>query len=146
MSELDGQSVSLIGFNAKLPSDLDGSHRRSVYLPVIRDHLPDVLEQFDLANPNLVTGDRDVTNVPLQGLYLLNGSFVQEMAAALAKRIQTAPDRVQLAFQLCFNRSPDAKETALVEKFLHTTTADDSQLLMAFCQSLLASAEFRFAD
>ena len=146
VAELDGQSVSLIGFNTKLPSDLDGSHRRSVYLPVIRDHLPDVLEQFDLANPNLVTGDRDVTNVPLQGLYLLNGPFVQEMAAALAKRIQTAPDRVQLAFQLCFNRHPDAKETALVEKFLHTTTADDSQLLVAFCQSLLASAEFRFAD
>ena len=146
VSELDGQSVSLIGFNAKLPGDLDGSYRRSVYLPVIRDHLPDVLEQFDLANPNLVTGDRDVTNVPLQGLYLLNGSFVQEMAAALAKRIQTAPNRVQLAFELCFNRHPDAKETALVEKFLHTTTADDSQLLMTFCQSLLASAEFRFAD
>ncbi|MFN0077945.1 MAG: PSD1 and planctomycete cytochrome C domain-containing protein, partial [Prosthecobacter sp.] len=64
VSELDGQSVSLIGFNTKLPSDLDGSKRRSIYLPVLRDHLPDVLEQFDVANPNLVTGDRDVTNVP----------------------------------------------------------------------------------
>lgn len=146
VAELDGQSVSLIGFNTKLPSDLDGTHRRSIYLPVIRDHLPDVLEQFDLANPNLVTGDRDVTNVPLQGLYLLNGAFVQEMAVALANRIQSAPDRVQLAFQLCFNRRPDAKETALVEKFLQTPTPDDSKLLVAFCQSLLASAEFRFAD
>ncbi len=146
VAELDGQSVSLIGFNTKLPPDLDGSHHRSIYLPVIRDHLPDILEQFDVANPNLVTGDRDVTNVPLQGLYLLNGPFVQEMAAALAKRIQSAPNQIELAFQLCFNRAPDAQEVALVEKFLRTATADDSKLLAAFCQSLLASAEFRFAD
>ena len=146
MAELDGQSVSLIGFNAKLPSDLDGSKRRSVYLPVLRDQLPDVLEQFDVANPNLVTGDRDVTNVPLQALYLLNGPFVQEQAVALAKRIQTSPDRIQIAFQLCFNRAPDAKEVVLAEKFFKNGSADDLKLLTAFCQSLLASAEFRFAD
>ena len=146
VAELDGQSVSLMGFNTKLPSDLDGSHRRSIYLPVIRDHLPDVLEQFDVANPNLVTGDRDVTNVPLQALYLLNGPFVQEQAAALAKRIQSAPDRVKLAFRLCFNRVPDAEEVELAETFFQSGSADDFELLTAFCQSLLASAEFRFAD
>ncbi|MFO1485021.1 MAG: PSD1 and planctomycete cytochrome C domain-containing protein [Verrucomicrobiaceae bacterium] len=146
VAELDGQSVSLIGFDTKLPSDLDGSHRRSVYLPVIRDHLPDVLEQFDVANPNLVTGDRDVTNVPLQALYLLNGPFVQEQAAALAKRLQSGPDRVQRAFGLCFNRPPDAKEVALAQKFFQSGSADDFKLLTSFCQSLLCSAEFRFAD
>ena len=146
VAELDGQSVSLIGFNTKLPSDLDGSKRRSIYLPVLRDHLPDVLEQFDMANPNLVTGDRDVTNVPLQALYLLNGPFVQEQAAALAKRIQSSPNPVQAAFQICFNRMPDAKEAALAEKFFRTRSTDDLKLLLAFCQSLLASAEFRMAD
>ena len=146
VSELDGQSVSLIGFNAKLPSDLDGSKRRAVFLPVLRDHLPDVLEQFDVANPNLVTGDRDVTNVPLQALYLLNGPFVQAQAAALAKRIQSSPNPVQAAFQLCFNRMPDAGELALAEKFLRTRSADSLKLLPAFCQALLASAEFRFVD
>lgn len=146
VAELDGQSVSLIGFNTKLPPDLDGSHRRSIYLPVIRDHLPDVLEQFDVANPNLVTGDRDVTNVPLQGLYLLNGPFVQEMAAALAKRVESAPNRIQRAFELCFNRKPDAQEVALAEKFLQARPTDESKVLAAFCQALLCSAEYRFAD
>ncbi|WP_395739699.1 PSD1 and planctomycete cytochrome C domain-containing protein [Prosthecobacter sp.] len=146
VAELDGQSVSLIGFDSKLPQDLDGSRRRSIYLPVIRDHLPDVLEQFDVANPNLVTGDRDVTNVPLQALYLMNGPFVQAQAAALAKRVQSSPDRVKTAFQLCFNRMPDAQELALAEKFFGNASADDSKLLAAFCQSLLASAEFRIVD
>jgi hypothetical protein len=146
VAELDGQSVSLIGFNDKLPKDLDGSHRRSIYLPVIRDHLPDVLEQFDVANPSLVTGNRDVTNVPLQALYLLNGPFVQEMAAALAKRVESAPNRVSRAFELCFHRSPDAHEVALADDFLQKTGGDDSKRLAAFCQALLCSAEFRFAD
>ena len=146
VAELDGQSVSLIGFNDKLPKDLDGSHRRSIYLPVIRDHLPDVLEQFDVANPSLVTGNRDVTNVPLQALYLLNGPFVQELAAALAKRVESAPNRVRRAFELCFNRSPDAHEVALAEKFLRNAPGDDSKRFTAYCQALLCSAEFRFAD
>jgi hypothetical protein len=146
VAELDGQSVSLIGFNAKLPKDLDGSHQRSIYLPVIRDHLPDVLEQFDVANPSLVTGDRDVTNVPLQALYLLNGPFVQEMATALAKRVESAPNRVQRAFELCFHRRPDAREVALAEDFLQKAPGDDSKRLTAFCQALLCSAEFRFAE
>lgn len=150
ISEIDGQSLSLIGFNSKLPSDLDGSHRRSVYLPVIRDQMPDVLEQFDVANPNLVTGDRDVTNVPLQALYLLNGPFVQEQAAALAQRITkekpTQPERVRRAFALCFNRAPDAKEQQLAEQFFQSGATDDPKLLAAFCQSLLSSAEFRIAD
>lgn len=150
VAELGGQSVSLIGFDTKLPSDLDGSHRRSIYLPVIRDQLPDVLEQFDVANPNLVTGNRDVTNVPLQALYLLNGPFAQEQGAALAKRVaaekQTLPERIRRAFSLCFNRPPDAKEQQLAESFFQISSGDEEKLLAAFCQSLLSSAEFRFAD
>lgn len=150
VAELDGQSVSLIGFNTKLSPDLDGSHHRSIYLPVIRDQLPDVLEQFDAANPNLVTGDRDVTNVPLQALYLLNGLFVQQQAVALANRItlekSTLPDRIRHAFLLCFNRPPDAQEQQLAQAFFQTHAADQAKLLAAFCQSLLASAEFRLVD
>ncbi|GEP43673.1 PSD1 and planctomycete cytochrome C domain-containing protein [Brevifollis gellanilyticus] len=150
VAELDGQSVSLIGFNDKLPKDLDGSHRRSIYLPVIRDHLPDVLEQFDVANPNLVTGDRDVTNVPLQALYLMNGPYVQEQAAALSARLMkekpTREDRVRRAFSLCFSRLPEPRELQLIESFFQSAPGDEAKQLTAFCQSLLASAEFRFVD
>ncbi len=150
VSELDGQSVSLIGFNTKLPPDLDGSKRRSIYLPVLRDNLPDVLEQFDVANPNLVTGDRDVTNVPLQALYLMNGPFVQEQATALAQRVMkekpTQPERIRRAFALCFNRAPDAKEQQLAESFFHTAAGDETKLTTAYCHALLSSAEFRFTD
>lgn len=157
VAELDGQAVSIIGFNTKIPVDLDGSHRRSVYLPVIRDHLPDVLEQFDFAAPALVTGDRDVTNVPLQALYLMNGPFVQEQSAALAERVMTEsptePGRIRRAFSLCFNRAPEEMETKLAADFFHAArqSVEDSParekiIMTRFCQALLASGEFRNED
>jgi cytochrome c553 len=157
VAELDGQSVSLIGFNPKIPADLDGSRHRSVYLPALRDHLPDVLEHFDFAAPTLVVGDRDVTNVPLQALYLMNGAFVQEQAAALAQRVMqeksTEAERIRRTFALCFNRPPDATESQLASDFFQTArdTLEESPtreqtILTHYCHALLASGEFRNAD
>ncbi|QIF04411.1 PSD1 and planctomycete cytochrome C domain-containing protein [Roseimicrobium sp. ORNL1] len=155
VAELDNHSVSLIGFNKKIPEDLDGSRRRSVYLPVLRDALPDAMELFDAAEPSLVIGDRSVTNVPLQALYLLNGAFVQEQAAALATRVatsqKTTEGRIREAFLLCFNRVPDAKETELAKYYFETagTSSEaprEDALLASYCQALLATAEFRNAD
>jgi hypothetical protein len=157
VAELDSQSVSIIGFNPKIPADLDGSHRRSVYLPVIRDHLPDVLEHFDFATPTMVSGDRDVTNVPLQALYLMNGPFVQEQAAALAARVmldsKTEAERIHRTFRLCFSREPDAVEARLASDFfkaardcIEETPAREQMALARYCQALLASGEFRNVD
>ncbi|MEZ0275184.1 MAG: DUF1553 domain-containing protein, partial [Roseimicrobium sp.] len=155
VAELDNHSVSLIGFNKKVPEDLDGTRRRSVYLPVLRDTLPDAMELFDAAEPSLVMGDRNVTNVPLQALYLLNGTFVQEQAAALATRVtkmqSTQKGRIRQAFLLCFNREPDPKEMEIATQFFDaagssSAAPDDEVLLASYCQALLATAEFRNAD
>jgi hypothetical protein len=116
-----------------------------------------VLEQFDFATPALVTGDRDVTNVPLQALYLMNGSFMQEQSAALAKRVMkesaAEPERIRHTFSRCFNREPDAIEARLAADFFKAAresveeSRDREQIIMArFCQALLASGEFRNAD
>jgi hypothetical protein len=152
--------ISLIGLNKKLPMDLDGSTHRSVYLPVVRDRLPDVLELFDFAEPSLVTGDRETTNVPVQALYLMNSSFVQERARAMAARLEretrTDEELVQKAFQLCFGREPDADETQRSLTFLRqdepaddedaAEQPDDNLTILSFCQALLSTAEFRNLD
>src|SRR5581483_8124766 len=39
---------------------------RSVYLPILRAYVPESLGVFDMADPNLIVGQRDVTNVPTQ--------------------------------------------------------------------------------
>jgi hypothetical protein len=98
-----------------------------------------------------------VTNVPLQALYLLNGPFVQEQAAALARRVMkeklTEPERIRRAFVLCFNRPPEAVESQLAVRFFETarggiedSPSREQTLLTHYCQALLASGEFRNAD
>lgn len=149
--EIGDRPVSLLGLDDKLPKDLDGSRHRSVYLPIIRDRLPDVLDLFDFAEPSLVTGERETTNVPVQALYLMNSPFVQDRAQALAARLQRETDdrsrQVDRAFQLCFSRSPDADERSLAATYFAEAEADKpEQLLAAYCQALLATAEFRNLD
>jgi hypothetical protein len=149
--------ISLIGLDPKIPSDLDASVHRSVYLPVIRDRLPDVLDLFDFAEPSLVTGDRETTNVPVQALYLMNSPFVQTRATGLADRLlrEAASDeeRIRRAFVLCLSRPPDAEEMKLAAAFFQRkadVSGDEAsrerQLLAAYCQALLATAEFRVLD
>jgi cytochrome c553 len=157
--EIGDRPISLIGLDTRLPADLDGSRHRSVYLPVLRDRLPDVLDLFDFAESSLVTGDRETTNVPLQALYLMNSPFVRSRARALADRLlreepgnDDAP-RIRRGFLLCFSRNPDAAEMKRAASFLEqantraTGAAEQRrQLLTACCQALLSTAEFRNLD
>ena len=152
--------ISIIGLDKRLPKDLDGTVHRSVYLPVIRDRLPDVLELFDFAQSSFVTGTREHTNVPTQALYLMNSPFVQQRAAALAERVRSeaggdSKTRVRHIFRLCFSRLPDAQEEARALKFLASdsepTRASDNlddraDVLISFCQAILSTAEFRNLD
>ncbi|CAN5698205.1 PSD1 and planctomycete cytochrome C domain-containing protein [soil metagenome] len=141
--------IALIGLDKKLPTDLDGAKHRSVYLPIIRDRLPDVLDLFDFADASLVTGARETTNVPTQALYLMNSPFVQERAEAMADRLARESDnvegRVRLAFLFCFGRLPEAEESRRVSEFLGEA-GDDRSTLANFCQAMLATAEFRNLD
>ena len=170
VADLGERSVSIIGFARGVSPDLDGSLHRSVYLPVMRDRLPDVLDLFDFAEPSYVTGDRDTTNVPLQALYLLNSDFVMQRADALAARVLDAIDggsgnggdgpedagaaaaerAIAPAFAMAHGRRPDPEEEQIAAAFMRRLAADDSltleQTIAAYCQSLLASAEFRHLD
>jgi hypothetical protein len=150
--------MSLIGLDQRLPPDLDGSMHRSVYLPVIRDRLPDVLDLFDFAEPSLVSGQRETTNVPTQALYLMNSVFVQDRAEAFAARLindtDSDKDRIRLAFQWCYNRLPDVTEELRSIQFLAAMRSSNDEeddaaapkAWTAFAQALLSTAEFRNLD
>ena len=145
--------ISLIGLDKRLPKDLDGSQHRSVYLPVIRDRLPDVLEHFDFAETSMVTGSRETTNVPTQSLYLMNSPWVQARSDAMAERLlrEAADDdsRIGRAFVLCFGRHPDSTEVLRAREYLEQErlAADSEKVVLArFSQALLSTAEFRNLD
>ena len=52
--------------------------RRSIYLPVIRSAQYEVLQAFDFADPSFPSGERAVTTVAPQALFLMNGKIVHE--------------------------------------------------------------------
>jgi len=96
-------------------TDARGTHR-SVYLPIIRDSLPEILSLFDVADPALITSSRPTTTVPSQGLFLLNNPFVLRAADAAAAKLLKSSDaeseRIQQAFLRFYSRQRTAREQA----------------------------------
>lgn len=139
-------------------NDSRNTHR-SIYMPIIRDNLPEALALFDAADPALITSDRPTTTVPSQGLFLLNNAFVMRAADASANRLLeskgTEAERIRQAFLRFYSRPPTAREQAGAEKFLAAYRAQltkdrvsasrqELESWSAFCQALFASAEFQY--
>ncbi len=135
--------------------DASDTHR-SVYLPVVRDRVLESLALFDFADPSLVTGERATTTGPAQALYFLNGPLVIRQAEALADRVRAMvgdeAHRVDRAYRIALARGPTAAERDRALAFLREFAAraggtDPARRAgAAFCQALLASAEFRYRD
>jgi cytochrome c553 len=115
LRRLDAEAVrdSLLAVSGRLdlrmggPGDpADRSRRRSVYLSIRRNQLPEFLTAFDFPPPAFTRGQRDATNVPAQSLALLNSPFVHAAAEALAGR-ESDPDRL---FAAAFARPPTERE------------------------------------
>ena len=135
--------------------DASDTHR-SVYLPVVRDRVLESLALFDFADPSLVTGERATTTGPAQALYFLNGPLVIRQAEALADRVRAMESdeahRVDRAYRIALARGPTAAERdralAFLRKFAARAGGTDParEAWSAFCQALLAGAEFRYRD
>ena len=124
---------------------------RSIYLPVARQAIPDVLKTFDFAEPSIIVGRRDVTTVPTQALFLLNSDFVITQARALAERLTSSGEEVRIdrAFRLLFARPVTSGEKIRVQSFLRDCMKNEESEVQAWttvCQALLASAEFRYLN
>jgi hypothetical protein len=104
---------------------------------------------FDVANPNLVVAQREVTTVPAQALYLMNSPFIVEQSRHLAQRLLAAKDlddagRIDLAYRLTLARPPSDAERDRSQKYLAQIATDPNVAWTSFCQAIFASAEFRY--
>ncbi len=121
-----GSMVNMVEGSARLDQFMQllipDSRTRSLYLPVVRDAVPQSLQVFDFAESSFVTGDRDETTVPTQALYLLNDENVLRIADAFAKRLQrdegTTDERVQRGFVLALGRKPTGAEASASRAFI----------------------------
>ena len=144
------------------PFDLDSQPivpRRSVYAFVNRDVISFLASTFDGADPTSCTVKRPDTTVPQQTLFVLNSDFIQDRAAAVARRAQEAADddesRIRWLINRLYGRAPDEKELRLLLDYVESAVAiaDDTQKEAAaasawqqLAHALLAANEFHFVD
>lgn len=123
---------------------------RSVYLPVVRFYAPDMFEAFDGAPATLALGERSVTTVPGQALFLLNNDFMVEQSSHASERLLAAEtlsteERISWAFELALGRPPSPAELTDTVTFLKDFPAEDPGAgWTALCQGLFTTAEFRY--
>jgi hypothetical protein len=129
---------------------------RSVYLPIIRNDLPELFQAFDFADPHSATGMRPDTMVPMQGLFMMNDGAVMQTAETTARRILQAksddPQRVDLMYQLILNSEVDSVEREELLAFVRNVEkeiAEDGhhdavvRAWSAACHALFASSRFQ---
>jgi len=124
--------------------------RRSVYLPVFRNALPEVFEVFDFADPSMVTGVRNVSTVAPQALFLMNHPWVREQSRRTAQRLLASPatndrDRVGRLYQMTVGRAPNAKEISIAMKNL-AGEPDATEAWAQLVQAVFASIDFRYLN
>jgi hypothetical protein len=104
--------------------EADHSSYRSIYLPLLRGITPHTLAAFDPVTQSLVTGQRDVTIVPTQALFMLNSTFVRQQSLALAGRLLAEPDhnissQIRSAYGLVLCRTPTKEELSRDIQFIN---------------------------
>ena len=131
---------------------------RSVYLPIIRGIIPEELKLFDFPEPSNVQGLRDRNNTPRQSLFFMNSPVVIRAARHFATQLHSDPkladdrQRVRFAMMHCFGQVPDESRVTesinYLERMAGTRSGEDAGMIAwtTFCQTLIASAPFRFID
>lgn len=130
-----------------------GSKRRSVYVPAFRNTMHPLLAVFDAADPNLVSGRRNVSTLPTQALYLMNSPFVMAQSRAAAKRLLSDSKNsdqktlVETAYRWTIGRAPTQRERVISLAYLRkSATINPQQAWASLFQALFASIDFRYVE
>ncbi|QDV27540.1 DUF1553 domain-containing protein [Aureliella helgolandensis] len=96
--------------------------RRSIYVPIIRNHLYDVFQLFDYTDASVLNGDRNTSTIAPQALFLMNSSFVDSMSLAMADRILSLgiseEQRIEKLYLESYGRPASQQELAAARRFI----------------------------
>ncbi|WP_235963842.1 PSD1 and planctomycete cytochrome C domain-containing protein [Tautonia rosea] len=138
------------------------SNRRSLYLPIVRNHLYDVFQLFDASDASVAVGDRQSTTVAPQALFLMNSDLVLQAASDLATDLlgqtdRSDAERITLLYERAYARPPSDEETAralaAIDRLAEAWESDGSTMnedalrresWTALCQVILAANEFMY--
>ena len=89
----------------------DSNARRAVYGFVSRWKPNPTMTLFDFPLPINTVEERNVTNVPVQRLFLMNSAFVETQAKSFAKRlVGDDAQKVRQAYRILYGRQPNPRE------------------------------------
>lgn len=156
-SPVEGYGTLVVDNNSQAGGRKTRPHsRRTVYLPIIRNDLPEMLTVFDFADPDVVMGARPQTTSPSQALFLMNNRLVREHAEVIAKNAieaASAGDPLDSIYLRLLSRRPTASERENIEAFIERIKAErpddanaNEQAWTTVCHTLMASAGFRFLE
>ncbi|EMI25455.1 secreted protein containing DUF1549 [Rhodopirellula europaea SH398] len=137
------------------------SNRRSIYVPVIRNHLYDMFQLFDYTDASVLNGDRNTSTIAPQALFLMNSEMVSDLTFAMADRLLNddadSAQRIQRLYLEAYGRpASDAEisdgvrflsrfETIMRENNVDSLSSESSperSAWQAFCQAVVSSSEF----
>ena len=128
------------------------SDRRSVYLPVVRSNVYDLLTLLDFPNAATPVGSRVTTTVPTQALLMMNGDYLMNESRNIAKNWLNATDKglkpsLNLLYEALLTRSPTPDELEWAKDFLEDFSPEDSdpdktESWNALCHTLVMSNDF----
>lgn len=138
------------------------TNRRSVYLPIVRSALYEVLQAFDFADPSVLSGDRTHTTVAPQALFMMNSDFMMQHTKDFADEIihetqLDASDKVNRIYERTFSRPATAMEVNQALNYINQYKQELQPLKMSeeekerrtwqsLCRILIASNEFLFVN
>ena len=126
--------------------DPDDYTRRSIYLPLMRNKLPNLLGLFDFGDATTANGKRSTTNVAPQALYLMNSDFARGAADAIVETLDGSDsERVEQAYRRVLSRPPTVEEHDRAVTYVQAYTAE-RPAWTSLCKMLLASNEFHFVE
>jgi hypothetical protein len=124
--------------------------RRSVYTPAFRNKRLELFEAFDFGDINSTIGQRNISTVAPQALFLLNHPFVVEQAKKAAEHTMTLPgtddDRLVAAYRLTLGRAPSPAELEKCRRFLASGPTPSLETWTMLHQTLFACLDFRYLD
>ena len=105
--------------------------RRAVYTFIDRANPAEILTQFDVPNPSVVSGRRYETIVPQQALFLMNSPLVIETSRKLTHSteflgLKSDQERVRSLYLAVYQRPPTDEESRLCVSYIRNTAGGTS--------------------
>ncbi len=138
--------------------------RRTIYLPIIRSGVFDVLQTLDFPDPAMINGKRETSTVAPQALLMMNSDLIFEQSNHLVAQYMPPSlddaQRISVAYHQILKRPPELAEIIAAATYLKNVrnqlqhsaaeTTDEvtaeQAVWQSVCRVLISSNEFSYIE